>query len=56
MRLGSGTSDINAPNKPSYGDNTYDDEETPHGTAYNGSDVGSPTRSRIYSERDLVCD
>jgi hypothetical protein len=41
-RLGPGASDINAPNKPSYGDNIYE-EETPHCTAYNGSDVGSLT-------------
>jgi hypothetical protein len=55
IRLGPGASDINAPNKPSYGDNTYDEEETPHDTTYNGSDVGSLT-SRIYTERDPVCE
>jgi hypothetical protein len=65
MRPGPGASDINAPNKPSYGDNTYEEEQTPHRTAYNESDVGSLTlrsrgrghcRSRIYRERDLVSD
>jgi hypothetical protein len=38
------------PNKPSYCNNTYEEEETPHGTTYNGSDVGGLTlrcRSRI---------
>jgi hypothetical protein len=66
MRLGPGASDINAPNKPSYGDDTdEEEEETPYGTTYNGGDVGSLTLrsrgrdhcgSRIYRERDLVSD
>ena len=60
-RLGPGASDIHAPNKPNYGDKSY--EETPHDTAHNGSDVGRVTlrtsdhfRSRIYRERDPVSD
>ena len=44
MRLGPRVGDINAPYKPSYGDNTYDDEdETTQGATYNGSDLGSLT-------------
>lgn len=53
IRLGPGSGDINAPNKPSYGDNTYNEEESSHNATHNGSDVGSLT-SRIYSERGPV--
>ena len=65
MRLGPGASDINAPNKPSYGDKTNEEEENPQGTTNNESDVGSLTlrsrgrgqcRSRVCRERDIVSD
>ena len=42
-RLDPGANGINTPTQPNYGDNTYEEEDTPHGTTYNGSEVGSLT-------------